>query len=75
MTDPNHPAPAPVSSHADPVQAARGQVITRRVASVDGKRILVTSAPRRDSPVAAPERRQGTACVWDAASGKPVFPA
>jgi serine/threonine protein kinase/WD40 repeat protein len=74
VIDPNHAALANSSIRADPIQPPQGQVATRRIVSADGKLVLLTSAPKRDSPLAAADRRRGTATVWDAASGKPVFP-
>ena len=75
LTDPNQAARRSRSTPADPIPVPRGHRVTQRVISPDGKRILVTSAPFRDSPYAPAEQRQGTAGVWNAASGKPVFPA
>jgi hypothetical protein len=35
----------------------------------------MTTAPAQDSPYGSPERRKGTATIWDVATGRPVFPA
>ncbi len=63
------------SSPADSIQPPKGQEVTRRITSPDRKHTLVTTAPRHDSVFALPDRRHGTASVWDAATGKTVFPA